>query len=151
MLTLTKVGHILGSGTPNYLGGAYDITLHTVGSTKYALTTGFTDNSFSIFNVTNPITPTLVSSMQGTGSPNYLDSAAKIKVYNISGTNYCFITSYLDNSLVIIDIDDPNNPVTVGHISGIGAPNYLNGAYGLAINTISGTNYCFVTSIKMID
>ena len=142
----SKVSHITGAGAPNYLDGAYDVVMHTIGALEVAFTVSYDDNTLSAFDITDPTTPTLLDTITGTGSPNYLDGPTSIAISVIGGTEYALITSFRDNALTIFDVSDPTNITHTGDIAGIDAPNYLEGAYAVYEYTISGTEYALVAS-----
>lgn len=142
MFRLTKTGHKTGSGSPNYLNGAYDVTIQTISAVKYALVTSFRDNCLSIFNVNDPISPSFVARVSS------LNGAAKVKTFEDGGNVYAVVTSYLDNEINVIDVTTPASSSIVGTLSGTGSPNFLDGAYGLYLAEISSNWYAFVTSIN---
>ncbi len=148
ILNLEYKGKISGKGSPNYLDSVYNGELFTKNSTKYLVTVSYADNSLSAFNVSDPENIILVGNINGYGSPNYLDGACAIRIWNKSEIYYAVVVSYEDNSLSIFNINIPTSPTLVGTIHGAGTPNYLNGAFSLDICEISGIEYAFVASSK---
>ncbi len=142
----TKVGHITGIGSPNYLDGAYDVAVATIGALEVAFTVSFDDNALSAFDITDPTNPTLLDTITGTGSPNFLDGPTSIVIIDIGGTEYALVTSFRDNALTIFDVSDPTNITHTGDISGIDTPNFLAGAYAVYGYTIAATEYALVAS-----
>ncbi|MHC4397451.1 MAG: hypothetical protein ACYS1A_17560 [Planctomycetota bacterium] len=55
----------------------------------------------------------LVATIRGAGSPNYLNYPNGVFVATISGTEYAFVASMSDNALTIFDVSDPYNPTQV--------------------------------------
>ena len=147
MLVFTKVGHIQGTGTPTYLKGAYVPVLYTVGATLHCLVTGHEDHSLSMFDVSNPASPTLTDSIEGSGASNYLGGAAGLECFTDTGTEYAAVVSFDDDALGIFDISTPATIALSDSVQGAGAGNYLGGAYDLAIATISSIRYACVASI----
>ena len=123
MIKFTKKSHISGVGSPNYLGGAYNVKLD--GSNLLA--SGFSDGSLSIINAADPEALALLGALQGTGDPNYLNGASDIAVFTKTSVKYAAITSFVDNALVIININTPASPSLSDAITGTGSPNYLSG------------------------
>ena len=143
----TKISHVTGTGAPNYLDGAYDVAIATIGALEVAFTVSYDDNALSAFDITDPTIPTLLDTITGfTGAPNYLDGPTSIVISAIGGTEYALITSFRDNALTIFDVSDPTNITHTGQITGIDAPNYLEGAYAVYGYTISAVEYALVAS-----
>jgi len=94
-------------------------------------------NALTIFNVSDATKIEYLSSIRGSGSPNYLGGAIGIYVKN----NYAFIVSQNDDSFTIIDVSDKNNPVLVKAIHGSGSPNYLDSPQ----NVIIDGQYAYIT------
>lgn len=81
----------------------------------------------------------LVGSITGTGSPNYLGGISDLKVVG----NYAYVVSEDDDAFVIINISTPSSPTKVASLVGAGnAGNYLGGACSVAV---SG-NYAYVAA-----
>ena len=137
------MGSITGTGGPNYLGGAYGISV----SGKYAYVADYAtplsgDNTFAIFDISNPASPVLAGSITGAGQPNYLGGGRAVFV---SG-NYAYLACDVDNAFTIFDISNPANPVHKGSITGYLSPNYLAGVDSVFV---SG-KYAYVCSAEMM-
>ena len=143
MIKFTKKSHITGGGSPNYLGGAYNVKLDGTN----LLASGFSDGSLSIIDATDPEALSLLGALQGTGTPNYLNGASDIAIFTVSEVKYAAVVSYVDNALVIVNINNPAAPSLSDVITGAGSPNYLSGAYAVAVQEISEVLYAFVASI----
>jgi len=141
MFRLTKLGHAVGSGSPKYLNGGYDVTLHTIGSVKHLITASFIDDRVCIYSLADPANPSIVGSVA-------INQPAKVKCFDDGANSYAVATSYEDDAVKIIDITTPASPSVVGTLSGTGSPNYLDGAYGLDLAEISSNWYAFATSIE---
>ena len=80
-----------------------------------------------------------------------IDGAADVDTYSIGGTQYAFVTASDDDLLAILNVDNaPAEPSTGGSTSFVadisGAANYLEGASGVKIYDVGGTEYAFVAS-----
>jgi len=136
---ITKKAHITGAGSPNYLNGAYDVSV--VGD--YAYVSTIFDNSLVAFDISDVANGNITKKahIAGAGSPNYLGLSAGIVVAG----DYAYVASASDNSLGAFDISDvANGNITLeDNIQGDGSPNYLDWAYGLA----RSGNYIFVAAL----
>ncbi len=139
-------GVISGAGSPNYLDGAWGLDIITIDVTEYAVVGARNDNSVTIIDISTPASPSFTGVISGAGSPNYLDYLYSVFVIVIGGTEYAIATSYLDNSVTIIDISIPASPSLTSVILGAGSPNYLEGAANVKVVALEGTEYAFVTS-----
>lgn len=140
MFKLTKLGHAVGSGSPKYLKGGYDVTVHTVGSVKYAITASFIDDRVCIYSLADPANPSIVGSVA-------VNQPAKVRCFDDGANSYAVVTSFEDDAVKVIDITTPASPSVIGTLSGTGSPNYLDGAYGLDLAEILSNWYAFATSI----
>ncbi len=115
-----KVGSTIGDWTnPNVKLGSFDspgaqdaLKLQIQGNFVYLIRAGGTE--FDIYNVVNPLSPTLSASLLLNGVPQNIA---------VSG-NYAYIASD-DNSqeLQIINISNPNSPSLIGSYNSIGSVN----------------------------
>lgn len=142
----SHVASIYGAGSPNWLGGAVNVKIHTIGASTYAFVAAQSDDSLTIINITTPDSPTFVASIRGAGSPNYLDGAAGVFVKTIEGVHYAFVTSKIDNSLSIFNVSTPASPVLVSVRHGNGSPYYLGGAQSVFIQTFNTVEVACITS-----
>jgi hypothetical protein len=136
-------GVIMGSGAPNYLGGARSVHVATIGGTEYAFVASVDDDALSIIDVSTPATPAFTGFISGTGT---LDGASSVYVATVGGTEYAFVASNADNALSIIDVSTPATPSLTGSLAGDGSPNFLNGARSVHVATVGGVEYAFVAS-----
>lgn len=65
---ISQIGYLTGSGSPNYLGNAFDISAY--GDYAYVSCEG--DNSLTILDISDPTNISYVNNISGAGSPNYL-------------------------------------------------------------------------------
>ncbi len=114
------------SGT--YMAGPYDVYVQG----KYAYVAVFTGDRLTIMDVSNPYSPTLVSSLYNT---DRFDAASGIFVAG----KYAYITAAADDMLTIADVSNPYSPSVTGY--------YTSGTYLDAANSVyvSG-KYAYVTS-----
>lgn len=101
-------GSAVGAGGTNghYLDGISSVfVLNGV-----AYCTSFNDDALSCYDVSDPDDPDypkLLGYISGAGSPNYLDGASSVWVWDQSGTLYAAVASRLDGSLGIYDVTNP--------------------------------------------
>ena len=148
----------------------------TVGSSTYALvTSGSTDSSdevvfqpspesdtktrddgVQIIDITNPSSPTPVSSItDGVDGYTELRRAASITTTTIGSSTYALVASLDDSGVQIIDITDPTNPIAVSAVTS-GSGYALGGASYITTTTIGSSTYALVAArssnaIQIID
>lgn len=142
----SKVSDIRGAGSPNYLNAPHGVKVFQIGSTPYAFVVSAQEAALTIFNVSDPASPSHVGEIHGAGSPNYLSGAHDIDVVTIGSKHYAFIVSYIDNALTIVDVTTPSSPTLESVVHGAGSPNYLDYAYGVRVAVVGSTPYVFVVS-----
>ena len=107
-----------GVGGFDELDGATDITTVTVSSTPYALVASSLDNSVQIIDISDPSSPTTVSSVtDGVGNFDELFGPRGITTAVISGSTYALVASYSDDGVQIIDITTPSSPTAVSSVT----------------------------------
>ena len=148
----------------------------TIGSSTYALVTSASsdrsdevaflpspesdtktrDDGVQIIDITNPRSPTPVSSItDGVDGFTELRGAASITTTTIGSSTYALVASVDDDGVQIIDITDPTDPVAVSTVTHSG--NYkLGGASYITTTTIGSSTYALVTArtnnaIQIID
>jgi hypothetical protein len=77
--------------------------------------------ALKIIDVSDVSAPTIISSTNGNGTPNYLGNPHWVTVKG----DYAYIGTGEENALSIFNIEDPRKPVLVSAISGAGEPNHL--------------------------
>lgn len=131
-------GSIQGNGAPNFLKAASSVYVQN--GRAYVVSDGngapFTgDNALTIIDVTNPLAPTLLGSIQGMDAPDWLGGARG--VFKLG--NYAYVAAYYNNgglvpAFTIIDVSNPAIPLFSGSIQGgWGAPPWLAGVYGIHV------------------
>lgn len=88
------IGQGSGKGSPNYLDITTGAEFSDDSNTLYV--TAETDNALTSWDITDKTSPSLISSVVGTGSPNYLSGAREVDLWN----DYIFVVSNVDNALV---------------------------------------------------
>lgn len=93
---------------------------------KYAFVAAYAEQTLTVIDVTNPANPT------------YVASVATDKIGKLAYSKGIFhAISYTADSLSCIS----SIPVVLGHISGPGLPNFLDGAWEIAVRG----NYCYIS------
>jgi len=130
---ITLVSEIHGAGDPNYLNQIRSI--EKVGD--YVFTVSISDRSLSSFDVSDPYNPICLDSI-------YIDLDYPCDIA-ISG-NYAYVPFYglTVNAFSVFDISNPSAMSHVTTLSGLNAPNYLDGPLCVEV---SG-NYLYVVSSR---
>ena len=168
----------ISNGTGGYTKMRHPTSIATVtiGSSTYALvTSGSTDSSdeiaflpppesdiktrddgVQIIDITNPNSPTPVSSItDGVDGYTELRGAFSITTTTIGSSTYALVASSGDSGVQIIDITDPTDPVAVSAVTNGG--NYkLSDASYITTTTIGSSTYALVAAsgsngVQIID
>ena len=156
-----------GVGGFDELEGAFGITTAKIDSSTYALVASVVDNGVQIIDITDPATPTAVSSITDTTTSNgsifnTLDGAISITTAKIGSTTYALVASVRDNGVQIINISNPAAPrlvssITDGDPDGDGGTfDTLGGAFGITTAKIDSSTYALVAAqgdngVQIID
>ena len=168
----TSVGRVLDDGNK---GGCGDDTVNevcldapngnaitTIDGSTYAIIVGTLDDGIEIIDISDPTSPTSVGRLGDTGTNDEEDSsrctvangerclngAKEVGIYTRSGSTYAVVTASTDDGIEIIDISDPTSPTSVGRLGEADdTSRELDGAKGIAIETINGTPYAIVGSL----
>ena len=157
--TPTVASSVSDGSTFDELNGARGITTVQIGQSTYALVAAFEDDGVQIINITNPATPTAVSSItdggnDGAGGIFELDGARDITTATIGSSTYALVASYYDDGVQIIDITNPATPTAVSSITDGGNDDAggifgeLDGAYSITTVQIGSSTYALVTAIE---
>jgi len=120
--------------------GLYNIIDVTVAG-KYAYVLSNGNDTLSIFDISNPVTPVQVGYVQQGNGADALDQPRSIYV---SG-KYAYVTTDVNDSLTILDISDPTAPTEVSYIlDGLGAT-YIEGTFDVYVQG----SFAYITS--MVD
>ena len=129
------------------LDAATGITTAKVDSSTYALVTSKRDDGVQIIDITDPATPTAVTSFDDDGS-TVLDGATGITTVKIDGSTYALVASDVDDGIQIINMTKPNPPTVVSSIiDGVGGFDQLEGAFGVTTAKIASSTYALVASV----
>ena len=155
--------------TSKLLKNANGNAITTIGGNTYVVVASNEDDGIQIIDISNPTSPTAVGKLEDDGNSactaepslaegtKCLDGAREVAIYTTSGSTYAVVAARDDDGIEIIDISDPTNPTSVGRLTETDDTNReLNGAKGVAIETINGTPYAVVGSmhddgIQIID
>ncbi len=134
------------------------ITTVDMGSSTYALVTGFFDDGVLIVDITNPTNPVPTSSfgdgdtvtVGGGENKTYdqLDGAWDITTVKIDSSTYALVAASNDFGVQIIDITDPANPVPVASVTDGNTFDTLAGARGITTVTDGSSTYALVTAYQ---
>ena len=119
------VSTITGPGTEldNEFRNPNAIETVTINSTPYALVTAFFGDSVNIVNLSNPLIPTITSSIRNGTSDRLnavfdtLDGNNDLAITKIGLSTYAVIVSTNDNGIQIIDITNPADPLAVSSVT----------------------------------
>ena len=136
-----------GTGGFDLLEGINHIEIFEMDDTSYALVTSVTDDSFTIIDVSNPSSPTLVSAFtDGTGGFERLNGAFYSSIFTSGESTYAVIASALDNAIQIVDISDPTAPTPVSSaVDGQNGFSELSSASSSSVIEINQQTYAVVT------
>ncbi|MXX21474.1 MAG: hypothetical protein F4Z46_06840 [Cenarchaeum sp. SB0667_bin_13] len=130
----------------------------TISESTYALVASYYRNYIQIIDVTDPNAPMPVATIQdGEGGFDGLKTVSRIESVVVSGNTYVLASGFGDNSIQVIDMTNPANPLPVGVIvDGEDGFDGLEGASSMSIFTGSDQTYMLVASytddaIQVID
>ena len=144
------------------LNAPYDVAITTIGSSTYAVVTGYVDDGVQIVDISDPTSPSATAKLQDdsnkggcTASQVCLDGPVDVEIATIGGSTYAVVAGSIDDGIEIIDISTPASPSSVSVVLD-NADRELNGANGIAITTIGSSTYAVVTGhnddgISIID
>ena len=157
----TSVGRLINSDSRE-LNAPYDVAITTIGSSTYAVVTGYVDDGVQIVDISDPTSPSATAKLQDdsnkggcTASQVCLDGPVDVEIATIGGSTYAVVAGSIDHGIEIIDISTPASPSSVSVVLD-NADRELNGANGIAITTIGSSTYAVVTGhnddgISIID
>ena len=138
------------------LKSAYDVTATAIMGSVYALvSSNNNDSGIQIIDITDPASPVAVASMTYGMYPN-LRQPQSIDTIVINDVPYALVTALGGDTLFIINIEDPSNPVVSADVTDGDVFSELSWAYGVATAAIDGRTYALVAGfmdhgIQMID
>ena len=87
-----------------YPGG---VETFTIGTSTYAIVTGYTADTVQILDISNPSAIVAKDSLEDGGSLE-LDGAWEVDVFTVGYSTYAIVTGYLDDGVQIIDVSNPS-------------------------------------------
>ena len=140
------------------LKGATDVETFTIGSSTYAIVTGYSDDGVQIIDISDP-TDIVAKDAEtdGVNSFTELDGARGADTFVIGSSTYAIVTSNVDDGIQIIDISDPTDiSATDAETDGENSFTMLNGLSDLNTFTIGSSTYAIVASntddgVQIID
>ena len=136
------------NNTFDELEGARDITTVRINSSTYALVASDFDDGIQIIDITNPASPTAVSSVSDGGIFDTLDGAFGITTVQIGASTYALVASITDNGIQIIDITNPASPTAASSITDGSIFGTLDGAFGITTVQIDSSIYAIATGSR---
>ena len=164
----TVTTSIRDGSTFDTLDGADDIAPFQIGESIYAIIVSAIDNGIQIIDITNPADPTAVSSVtdgdldSANNTFDVFERVNNVTTVQIDGSTYALTASARDDSVQIIDISNPTDPLAVYAItdgdrdSNNNIFDTLNGTRDVITVQIDGSTYALVASgrdagIQIID
>ena len=137
-----------GVGGFDELDGPRGVDTFTIAGRTYAAVAANADDGVQIIELTDPASPTAVSSAaDGMGGFDVLDGAQFVDTFTIAGRTYVAVTAYTDDGVQIIEITDPASPTAVSSAAdGVGGFDELDGPRGVDTFTIAGRTYAMVVA-----
>ena len=140
---------------PDYFGGSYDlfwneIAVHDIGNRTYALAGDDYDKGVQIIDITHPDNPLPVAALSDAGDFIELDGGGGVAVAKTHGRTYAVVTGSFNDSVMIIDMTNPESPVPVplapiaASTGGFSGLNWANDV-ALDLELMSGRMYAVVT------
>jgi hypothetical protein len=128
------------------LDGAFEVDVFTVGSSTYAIITGFVDDGVQILDVSDPTDISAVDSLTNSGSLE-LDGAFEVDVFTVGSSTYAIITGFVDDGVQILDVSDPTDISAVDSLTNSGSLE-LDGAIDVETFVIGIKTYAIIVSLN---
>ena len=121
----------------------------TIGSSIFALVAAPNDSTVQIIDITDPYNPDPVFTItNGDDGYDKLYGPIFITTLTFDSTTYALVAAPFGNSVQIIDITDPYNPIPLSAITdNEGGYTALNHAYHITTVTIDSSTYALVTPL----
>lgn len=129
---LSHTGVIVHGGSA-LLSWAYDVVVEW----NYAYITSYDSDAVEIINISNPTSPSHVSSIVNNGTTIRLDGASGM----VKSWNYLYVASHLSDALQILDVTTPASPVAAWQVVD-DVSKKLDGARGIT----KSWNYIYIAS-----
>ena len=136
--------------TVNSLFAITDVAYAVIDGFTYAISISQSQNAnrVVIINVSNPSLPSLVTYV--TDGVNYteLEDPFDVTTVTIGSSTFALVASYLEDSIQIIDITDPSNPIPASALTdGEDGFTELDGSISVTTVTIGTSTYALVAAI----
>ena len=131
------------------------VTAVTIGSSTYALVALYGSGKLLIANVTDPLRPAHVATVDNDQNSR-LGGATAVTAVTIGSSTYALVAAQTDNAFQIIDITDPSSPEPVAFAQdGHGGFDHLDYPESIATVTFGSSTYAvvaaFLDGIQIID
>ena len=139
----------------NSIGNPIQINTFQIGDSIYAgVYTSANSGVFTIINITDPSSPSLVSVLNSTVNSLFTIYDATYTV--IDGSTYALAVSYLHDHVLIINVTNPSLPSLVTYITDGADYTTLDGPYSIATVKIDSSTFALVTAffdhgVQIID
>ena len=143
--------------TVNSLYTITDAAYTVIDGSTYAISISQNDDRVLIINVSNPSLPSLVTHITNGADYTGLDNPSDITTVTINSSTFALVPSYIQDSIQIIDITDPSNPIPASALTdGRDGFTELDGSYGITTVTIGTSTFALVAAfgdngVQIID
>jgi len=130
------------------LNGARGVDVFTIGSSTYAIVTGYHDNGVQIIDISDPENIEAKDSMDNGDAGTMLKGATDVDTFVIGSSTYAIVAAETQGGLggvQIIDISDVDTLVAKDNLKHADPPK-LKGARGVDVFTIGSSTYAIVAS-----
>ena len=130
------------------LNGARGVDVFTIGSSTYAIVTGYHDNGVQIIDISDPAAIVATDSMDNGDAGTMLKGATDVATFVIGSSTYAIVAAETQGNLggvQIIDISDVDTLVAKDNLKHADPPK-LKGARGVDVFTIGSSTYAIVAS-----
>ena len=141
-----------GGSCGDRLNDSWGVDTYTKDGSTYAVVTSFNEDSIEIIDISDPASPTSVSSLQARTN---LNGASFLKITTIGSSTYAVVAAQAGDRVTIVNISDPTNPELTGTLTDDG-DKLLNDPKSVDVYTVDGSTYAVVggqtdDGIEIID
>ena len=130
------------------LRNSLDITTVVIGDNIYALVASNGDDGVQIINITDPTMLNATAAISKGDAFPPLDGAIGITTVVINNNIYALVASFFDDSVTIIDITNPADPLFTANLTDAGESTALDGAIDITTAVIGDNIYALVASLS---